>query len=119
MGVGHAEALRLAIHRFDKRAMPSRIVPREAGRRAVFRRHQREAQHFAARELASQAKARVATLEQIDVGDVDRERLIHGLGRVEHDHRRHQFGDRSDGCNRVGGLGIDRVSGARIEHQYP
>ena len=54
-GAGHPQRLRLGIHRADKGVIAARIMVRQAGGGAVFRRHQRQQQHIAAADLAVQA----------------------------------------------------------------
>jgi hypothetical protein len=46
--------------------------------------------------VVSCAQARRAVLQKVVIGAVDLEHVVERLLRIEHDHRRHQLGDRSD-----------------------
>ncbi len=96
MRMRHAERERLEVHRRDERLRAARVMARERRGGAVLGRHQREAQHLAARQRRSHPQPRVAALQVIEIGCVDVDFLVERLLRVEHDHRRHQLRDRGD-----------------------
>ena len=77
----HAERGRLGVHRRDERRRAAGVVARERRRRAILRRHQRQPQHFVARQRRAHAQPRVAALQVVEVVHVDGQRLVERLAR--------------------------------------
>jgi hypothetical protein len=117
-GIGEPQSLGLPVHGGDESLAPAGIMPRQGRSGAIFRRHQRQAQHFLARELGADLEARAGALDD----NRHRPRRSSGSrsdrGRIQRHHRRHQLGDR---CDRQHGAGIllekDRA-GRLVLHQY-
>jgi hypothetical protein len=115
--VGHAQQLRLDVHRRDEGVQPARIGAPEGVRSPVLRRHQRQVQHLAARQAGADMQPRAAALVRVDVGLRNRQLLVERLPGVEHDERRHQLGDGGDRQHRARVLAEQDLVGVLVDHQ--
>jgi hypothetical protein len=86
-------------------------------RGAVFRRHQRQVQQFAARQLGADPQARARALFGVDLFLRDGDQLVERLARLGDDQRGHQLGDRGNRQHRVVVLGQQHLLGVLVHHQ--
>lgn len=114
---GHAQRLGLGVHCRDKSSVAARIVMGEAGGGAVFRRHQGDQQHLAARQLTLEFDPGEHALHFRGVPDVDIDPFVHVLSSFYHDQARHQLADGSDRHDHVRVAGIDDFIGLHIHEQ--
>ncbi len=115
--VGHAKRFRLGVHGRNGRFQATRIEATERAGGAIFRRHQGELQHFAARQLAADRQPRATGFQIIEILDVNGQQLIKILLGIKHDHCGHEFGDAGNRGDRVGVFRINRLAGAGIDDQ--
>ena len=114
-GTGHPQRLRLGVHRADKRVVAARIMVRQAGGGAVFRRHQRQQQHIAAADLAVQAHARIDPFHLRRLADINGQHFIKRQMGVKHHHRGHHLRDRRHRANQIRLAGIDDFFAGKID----
>ena len=117
VGVVHAEGVRLLVHGDDEGAEAARVVAAESVGGAVFRRHQRQVQHFLAAQLRADLQARAAALFGVDVVVGDRDRLVERQARFGDDDGGHQLGERGDRQDRLRVLAEQDLVGVLVEDQ--
>ena len=108
---GHAELVRLRVHRRHEGRDATRIVTRQGMRGAVFRGHEGQVEQVAAGESRTgcQARERALADRAVLVGDLDH--FVQRLLRI-HDHqRRHEL---RDGCDRHRHVGVPRIQDGRM-----
>ncbi|MNZ60877.1 hypothetical protein D3C78_789530 [compost metagenome] len=116
-GAGHAQHLGLGVHRRDEAPVPARVVVREGGGGAVLRRHQRQAQHLLAADVAADPHPRVDAAQLVGVADGHRDDFVHRQLGVEGHHGGHQLADRGDRHHRVRMAGEQHLVAVQIDHQ--
>ena len=115
VGAGHAQGLGLGVHRGNEGRVTAWIVVGEAGGGAVFRRHQRDQQHFLAWHLAADLHPGEHAFHLGRVGDVDVDVLVHILLGFEYDQASHQLAHRGDRYHHVRVAGINDFIGLQVD----
>jgi hypothetical protein len=97
----HAQHLGLGVHDAHEGGQPARIGAAQRVRGAVFARHQRQVQQFAARQRGADRQARAAALFGVDVvlGDGD-QLFVRQMGLAD-EQAGHELGERSNGQHGV------------------
>ncbi|MNT09116.1 hypothetical protein D3C72_1438850 [compost metagenome] len=114
VGVPHAEHAGLGVHRLDKGAAATRVVPRQGRGGAVLRRHQGDVQHVGTAQARADGQARAGALDPVHIVHGDGDGVGEALIAVQHHQRRHQLGDGGDRHHPVGvALGQD-LAGAGV-----
>ena len=89
MRIGHPQRFGFRVHRADKGVIAARIVVRQASRRTVFRRHQRQQQHIFTADFTVQPHAGVDPLHLRRVADVHFQFFVQRQMCIKHHHRGH------------------------------
>jgi len=91
MCLAHAQLSGFLIHPFDKKSPPAGVGTAQCRSRAVFRRHQGDMQHIAARQHGTYQQSGVGSLQDIPVFRSDLYSLLELRFVFHHDDGGHQF----------------------------
>jgi hypothetical protein len=117
VGFGHAERVRLGVHRRDEGFGAAGIGAAERGGGAILGRHQREDQQLVARQDRAGLDARARALLRVHVFARDDDARVEVEAAVDDHHRGHQLGDRGDRRHGIRVLADDDFIGRGVLHQ--
>ena len=113
----HAQFARLAIHGADKLVEATRVVPSQHVSGTVFRGHQGQVQHVAARKLRADGQARPATGRGVDIIFGHHQHFVQRQQRFCDHQCSHQLRDRGYRQHRAGVLAEQHFVGVLVDDQ--